>query len=159
MSNVRSIVKELSEEDFDGKTLGPALFQEFVQGENIRVHVVGGKVFASAIQSAGVDYRYAPAEMAPMQLPDEIAARSVALAHRLGLTLAGLDLIRTRSGEWYCLEVNPNPAFTSFPEGEQVARAVARLLADAAKVKRPRAAFRLPPIALDTTPFLPYALL
>jgi hypothetical protein len=122
MSNVRSIVRELADPDLEQQSFGPALFQQRVEGCNVRVHVVGRKCFANC------------------ELPDDVGDRAVALSRRLGLTLAGLDLIRTASGDWYCLEANPNPAFTSFPDGERVARALARELADAGKSTRPAAA-------------------
>ena len=130
MSSVRSIVRELAAADLDlgANPLGPTLFQQFIEGQNVRVHVVGPECFACAIETTGADYRYAPSQMASRTLPSTIAERCVALSRRLGLTLAGLDLIRTPAGDWYCLEVNPNPAFMSFPAGDQVARALAHVL-------------------------------
>src|SRR5262245_10915494 len=62
LSGVRSIVQEL-----DDKAMGrldlvrwcPVQFQEFVEGVNVRVHVVGSRVFPTLIRSDAVDYRYA----------------------------------------------------------------------------------------------------
>jgi len=128
MSNVRSVVKELAIEDLDGKVLGPVQFQQRIAGQNIRVHVVGDDCFACAIETEGTDYRYAPSRMTSITLPYDVAQRAVALTRRLGLYLAGLDLILTPSAEWYCLEANPNPAFASFGHADAIAQAVARLL-------------------------------
>jgi D-alanine-D-alanine ligase-like ATP-grasp enzyme len=46
------------------------------------------------------------------------------------LILSGIDLIATAAGEFYCLEVNPNPAFSYFDRfgDEAIAQAVAGLL-------------------------------
>jgi glutathione synthase/RimK-type ligase-like ATP-grasp enzyme len=131
MSSVRSVVKRLDLAALDAiEALGPVLFQERVPGRNVRVHVVGERAFACAVESEGIDYRYAPSRLEPVALPSDIAARCVALTHRLNLLLSGLDLIVTDGGDWYCLEVNPNPGFTAYDlwnDGE-IARAVAELL-------------------------------
>ncbi|MEP6691580.1 MAG: RimK domain-containing protein ATP-grasp [Gemmatimonadaceae bacterium] len=133
MSSVRSVVQELDASALDAiGPMGPVLFQERVIGTNVRAHVVGEAVFAAAIESDGVDYRYADAtRMSRAELPPEIAERCVTLAKRLGLVVAGLDLIVTASGEWYCLEANPSPAFAVFEAGgsREIARQVAELLA------------------------------
>ena len=131
MSNVRSIVKELEAEDLVGKVLGPTQFQKRIEGQNIRVHVVGEEYFACAIESDGTDYRYAESRMIPTALPIDVARKAIGLTRNLGLHLAGLDLILTPAGEWYCLEANPNPAFACFVHADAVGEAVARMLAGA----------------------------
>ncbi len=131
MSSVRSIVKELDPGVLEAAgPLGPVLFQQRVSGHNVRVHVVRQATFACAIESEAVDYRYAPAGLSPVDLPPEIASRCAALTERLGLLLAGIDLMVTPAGEWYCLEANPNPAFSYFDRSDEkdIARAVAELL-------------------------------
>jgi D-alanine-D-alanine ligase-like ATP-grasp enzyme len=46
------------------------------------------------------------------------------------LVLSGIDLIVTPRGEYYCLEVNPNPAFSYFDLSDEktIARHVAEIL-------------------------------
>jgi glutathione synthase/RimK-type ligase-like ATP-grasp enzyme len=131
MSNVRSIVKALSIDDLEGKKLGPVFFQHLIEGQNVRVHVVGEDCFACAIDTDGVDYRYASSYMRPVQLPPEVRNKAVALTRKLQLVLAGIDLILADTGDWYCLEVNPNPGFASFHDGDLIADAVAHLLLQA----------------------------
>ncbi len=115
MSSVRSIVKQLDLADLPSAgPMGPALFQQRVLGTNVRVHVIGDQAIACAIESEGTDYRYASARMSPITLPRGVAARCVALTRKLGLVLSGIDLIVTPRGEYYCLEVNPSPAFGCF---------------------------------------------
>lgn len=133
MSSVRSVVQELDASTLDvvGR-MGPVLFQERVMGTNVRVHVVGDEAIACAIKTDGVDYRYADAtRLSRADLRPEIAERCVTLAKKLGLVVAGLDLIVTPDGDWHCLEVNPNPAFSVFELGEaqDIAQRVAALLA------------------------------
>ncbi|MHB8524142.1 MAG: hypothetical protein ACYDH9_25760 [Limisphaerales bacterium] len=63
----------------------------------------------------------------------ELAERCRALARSLRFAVAGIDLRRTDSGEWYCFEVNPAPGFTSYEAatGRPISQAVAALLAGA----------------------------
>jgi glutathione synthase/RimK-type ligase-like ATP-grasp enzyme len=131
MSSVRSIVRELDDATLDvAGQLGPVFFQQRIVGDNVRVHVIGEKTVACRIQSQSVDYRYAPSSIVPFDLSDEIAARCVRLTAELGLLLSGIDLIATSGEETYCLEVNPNPAFSYFDTSEDkvIARAVAEIL-------------------------------
>ncbi|MDP4236759.1 MAG: hypothetical protein Q8919_09955 [Bacteroidota bacterium] len=131
MSSIRSIVKEFSPGDLVGhEEMGPVFFQRRIIGKNIRVHVVGEEVFACEIESEGIDYRYAKSRMTPIELPEDIASASTGLAKRLGLLVAGIDLIVTPEGQWYCLEANPSPGFSYydiFPE-RSIAQAVAEAL-------------------------------
>lgn len=141
ISGVRSIVTELSEDDvprLERIRHCPTQFQERVDGEDVRVHVVGEEVFATRIAADGTDYRYARTQGADVQLtelalPDHIAERAVALAADLGLGIAGIDLMVDRAGDVYCLEVNPSPAFSFYElnTGQRIARAIARDLAAA----------------------------
>lgn len=113
----------------------PTQFQQYVPGTEYRVHVIGRSVFASEIDSEAVDYRYAEKEgmcagIRSVRLSAEIANRCRLLASDRNLFAAGIDLRRTPSGRWYCLEINPSPAFTCFEDGDKhsMADAMARLL-------------------------------
>lgn len=97
ISSERSIVELVTERDLarlDAIRWCPVQFQAFVEGSDVRVHTVGGQVFATAISSGATDYRYAqrqtgePATMHACELPSEIAARCIGLAAGLGLDLA-----------------------------------------------------------------------
>lgn len=138
ISSVRSIVRELRPCDWPRlwriRTL-PTQFQAYTPGTNIRVHVVGGCVFATEITSDAVDYRYAQREgkhtaMCPVELPEEIAGRCRALSQRLRLPFCGIDLKRTPEGEYFCFEVNPSPAYSYYQEqtGQPIAVALVRYL-------------------------------
>jgi len=140
ISGVRSIVQTF--QDADLERLGhirwcPTQFQAFVEGTNVRVHTIAGRVFATAINSLATDYRYArhqvdePAELVETRLSAELADRCLQLANALGLEFAGIDLKITPDGEAFCFEVNPSPAFSFYElnTGQPIARAVARHLA------------------------------
>ncbi len=138
-SGVRSIVETMVDADLariDRVRLCPVQFQVYVPGTDVRVHTVGGALFASAISSDATDYRYAtrqadaPATAAATELDGDVAARCLALADDLGLEFAGIDLKLTPDGEVYCFEVNPSPAYSYFEglTGQPIAAAVARHL-------------------------------
>jgi hypothetical protein len=137
VSGVRSIVSRLTPErlaDLGDVAWCPTQFQRYLPGRDVRVHVIGERVMACEVITEAVDYRY-PGEGQPRPtvkervLPDELAARCVALAKQLGLVFAGVDL-RDADGEWYCFEVNPSPGFSYYEAngGLPIADAVAELL-------------------------------
>jgi hypothetical protein len=135
ISSERSIVRRLDARHaarWSDLRHSPTQFQRWIDGTDVRVHVVGVQTFACEIRAAVDDYRYATVgrEVSPCLLPDEWVHRCVTLAQATGLSLAGIDLRITSSGEWFCFEVNPSPAFTFFGEqhSSRVADAVAKEL-------------------------------
>ncbi|MDI3467836.1 MAG: hypothetical protein OJF50_006657 [Nitrospira sp.] len=138
ISGVRSIVQTLEEKDLarlDQIRWCPTQFQEFIEGTNVRVHVIGSEVFATSITTDATDYRYAQragkeAVLKAIELPAELSEKCVGLANALGLAFAGIDLKMTPANEAYCFEVNPSPAFSYYQShtGQNIARAVARYL-------------------------------
>jgi glutathione synthase/RimK-type ligase-like ATP-grasp enzyme len=138
LSSVRSIVHRLEPGDL-GEWLErvrgcPAQFQEQITGVDVRVHTVGGQVFAIEALSDADDYRYARREGSPVRMretavPREIADACVAMSRQLGLEVAGIDLRRTDDG--YCFfDVNPSPGFLLYERatGQPISKAVADLL-------------------------------
>lgn len=115
----------------------PTQFQQYIDGVDYRVHVVGDKVFACEVNSSADDYRYsaeAP-EIRAFSLPEEIEHRCKITAADMNLSIAGLDLRRTPGGEWFCFEVNPSPAFTYYEQatGQPIGQALALLLVEGAR--------------------------
>jgi glutathione synthase/RimK-type ligase-like ATP-grasp enzyme len=132
LSSIRSIVAELDPSTLPDGAIGPAFVQQRIHGTNVRVHVVADRTFACTIQSPDIDYRYGSARIAQATLPADVAASCVRLANRLGLLLAGIDLIAAEDGTWYCLEANPSPAFPVFDYEHAIAGAVADMLGNPA---------------------------
>lgn len=139
ISAVRSIVQEFEPHDLNRLEQirwCPTQFQAFIGGTNLRVHVMGDKVFPTAINSDAVDYRYASrqigehAELREVELSDEIAEKCIALSKILELPLAGIDLKVTTDDEVYCFEVNPSPAFSYYESstGQPISEAIAKYL-------------------------------
>jgi glutathione synthase/RimK-type ligase-like ATP-grasp enzyme len=140
VSGVRSIVQELHESDFprlDHIRWCPTQFQQYIDGFNVRVHTIGEHLFATAIDTNSVDYRYATrqeggsADLRAFDLTSDLADRCHSLARQLGLAFAGIDLKFSPDGSVYCFEVNPSPAYSYYEShtGQPIARAVASYLA------------------------------
>lgn len=137
ISGVRSIVKTVDADDLrrlDRIRWCPVQFQEFIEGRNVRVHVVGEKVFATAIESEATDYRYASrqsgkaARLGEVELQEETAAMCVRLAKTLDLPFAGIDLKVTPEDRVYCFEVNPSPGYSYYES--QTGQPISGALAD-----------------------------
>jgi glutathione synthase/RimK-type ligase-like ATP-grasp enzyme len=150
LSGVRSIMHRLEPGDL-GEWLErvrtcPAQFQEQITGTDVRVHTVGGEVFATEALGDAGDYRYARREGSSLRLretavPGEIGDACVAMSRHLGLEVAGIDLRRTDDG--YCFfEVNPSPGFFFYERatGQPISKAVADLLCSRAGPPARRAA-------------------
>ncbi|TQK01273.1 RimK family alpha-L-glutamate ligase [Herbaspirillum sp. SJZ107] len=121
-SSVRSIVRMLDDAalaQLDRVRALPTQFQQFIDGENVRVHVVGDAVFAARIVSEAVDYRYAgrdglDVDMLSFQPPDDIVERCRVLARNLALPFCGIDFKVRPGGQYVCFEVNPSPAYSYY---------------------------------------------
>ena len=134
-SGERSIVTELDEYTLNSRAQNlascPVLFQQYIDGTDIRVHTVGSELFATAVMSKSTDYRYdAQSSWAAVDLPSEISAACVNPGQALDLDLAGIDLRITPSGDVYCFEVNPSPAFSAYEDAtrQPIAASIAKHL-------------------------------
>lgn len=93
----------------------PTLFQEYIDGDDIRVHIVGSEVFATLVKSTSTDYRLSSNKddvlLEAFELEEPVKRKCLALANRLGAKIAGIDLRLSSSGIYYCLELNYAPGF------------------------------------------------
>lgn len=138
LSGQRSIVRRVGVEQrkrFDLLTNGPAQFQAQIVGQNIRVHTVGDQLFVTRVRSDSIDYRYSHqdgghTELEESDLPPAIGAACLRLARELDLLVAGIDLMETPDGQYYCFEVNPAPGFLYYERvaGQPISAAIAELL-------------------------------
>jgi hypothetical protein len=139
ISSTRSIVKKLdflSEPRLKYLKFLPTQFQECLKGNNIRVHVVGDKIFAAEISTESIDYRYAASDnneiqMVRVNLPEKIKSKCFQLSEALSLPLCGIDIFRTFKNEFYCFEANPCPGYSYYQNlaGLKISDAIVKYLA------------------------------
>lgn len=119
--------------------LAPALFQEYIHKKfEIRVTVVGDRVFAASINSQDIDvalhdWRKAPPgslSFRSYRLPDSVSERCASLVASFGLTFGAIDMVKTPKGDYVFLELNPNGqwGWLENPTGDPYTSAIANLL-------------------------------
>lgn len=94
----------------------PVIFQEKVEkASDIRVTVVGSKIFATEIHSqetsaTSIDWRRDTLSLKHTvhQLPSDVERQCLSFVKSYGLVFGAMDLIRTPSSEYVFLELNPN---------------------------------------------------
>lgn len=142
-SSERSKVEKFKEEDFGKLNLiknCPHLFQECVDGTDIRVHTLAtGETFACSINTQTSDYRYdKERNITICDIPNKIKEACVKMTLDMGLYLSGIDLRKTKNDDYYCFEVNPSPAFSWYEEqtGLPISQAIAKMMINAKKYKK-----------------------
>lgn len=95
----------------------PSIYQENIQkGCDIRITVIGQKVFATEIHSQGnidsqIDWRRSGDVSLPHYkhtLPEDIKNKCLVLVKKLGLRFGAIDMILSKESKYYFLEINPN---------------------------------------------------
>jgi hypothetical protein len=130
--------------NFSGLYLAPSIFQQAIDVDfELRVTVVGDKVFTGAITTTGLsgstpyrDYKLGYLEsgakvvIKPYELPQDIADKCVAHARALNLSFSAIDLLVDKKGVFWFLENNPNGqwAFIEKETGAPIGKAFADLL-------------------------------
>ena len=138
ISSVRSIVAlfdEKSTTKIESLRNLPTQFQCKIEGFNVRVHVIGRRLFATKILTPATDYRYAIYEGAfinfsPYKLTTDLKKKCLRLARLFQLPFAGIDLMIS-TDKVYCLEVNPSPGYSYYQKatGQPISEALAKYLA------------------------------
>jgi glutathione synthase/RimK-type ligase-like ATP-grasp enzyme len=114
----------------------PTLFQEYVAGDDYRVHVIGDEAFVTRVVAENVDYRRTslienePILVEAAELDREIVDRCIAFTHSQGLIASGMDFKQHASGRLVALELNPYPQFTFYDRrsGQPITQAVVNYL-------------------------------
>jgi glutathione synthase/RimK-type ligase-like ATP-grasp enzyme len=106
---------DLTDERLSALASAPVCFQETLEGDDIRVYVIDGRVVcALRIVSDAIDFRQNEQSIELMELPREVAEQCVAATEVLGLRWTGMDLKADRHGQLKILELNPSAMFLGF---------------------------------------------
>lgn len=127
--------KELKEKSME-LLCEPHLYQKFVAssfGKDVRVIVIGKKVFGAILRKSEKDFRSNVAlggEVSEYALPKEAERICEKIAFLLGLGYCGIDLLFGEEGEFLVCEVNSNAFFGGFERatGKNVAGAYAEYI-------------------------------
>jgi glutathione synthase/RimK-type ligase-like ATP-grasp enzyme len=110
-------LRHLADENLDNLRYSPVTLQEEIEGTDVRVFVAGDRVLACDVRTSELDFRDDPnPEITPIELPDDVAERSVRIARKLHLLWTGIDYRRTPDGRYVFLEANPSPMFLGFEQ-------------------------------------------
>lgn len=110
-------LQPLTHGDRPAVALAPAIYQrEIRKAYDIRVTVIGNRVFAVAIHSqehdeTEVDWRSGTRldlRHEPITLPDDVSQKCLSLTRALDLRYGAIDLIADNDGQHWFLEINPN---------------------------------------------------
>ncbi|MBA7603337.1 hypothetical protein ES703_10444 [subsurface metagenome] len=125
-SRVRKLDNKILQRMNNGTT--PVVVQKYIEGHDVRVHVVKSKIFGTEIISNGIDYRFhsEPSEFRSISVPGKIRELCCKVTESEGLIIAGFDFRVTENDQWYCLEVNPVPTFLPYEieTGQQICNAM-----------------------------------
>jgi glutathione synthase/RimK-type ligase-like ATP-grasp enzyme len=110
------------------------LFQQFIEGVDVRLTAVGDQMFAAEIHpnnpDGPIDIRahHNDVTYRPIDVPPDIRAATLDLLARLRLRFAALDF-RTSADGWVFIEANPNGQWAFVPQlREPIATAIADTL-------------------------------
>ncbi|MDO6460603.1 ATP-grasp domain-containing protein [Granulosicoccaceae sp. 1_MG-2023] len=124
-------VSDYDKQRLDELDKSPVLFQELIEGDTIRVHIVGDKVVLALRIISGegqVDSRTDPQGFVYFRMPDEEERKLVEATHFLGLHYAAWDILAAKDGRFAYLDCNPGPFILWI--GENNSRAVFEQLAN-----------------------------
>ena len=127
--------------DFTGLSISPAIFQQEINGADVRVTVVGLDVFACAIEKQGKTNLYSDWRVGIndntikitkiSKFPSILAQMCVNMNKQLGLQFGAYDFIKeAKTDKYWFLELNPNGqwAFVELATGLPISKSIARLL-------------------------------
>ncbi len=107
------LVKQAELERLDLVRLAPVIFQEYIDGVDLRITVIGDKIFPAEIDLNGGDYsvdfrmNYDRIRIRPATLPPAIEEGIHGLMQKLGLIYGAIDFRRKANGDHVFLEINP----------------------------------------------------
>lgn len=110
----------------------PFIIQKYIEGRDVRVHIVKDEVFATEVISKSVDYRFDAqnVDLKPTSTPIWIKDLCCKVVEKEGLIIGGFDFRVDEKGKWFCLELNPMPTFIyyEFITNQPIAKALLKAI-------------------------------
>jgi glutathione synthase/RimK-type ligase-like ATP-grasp enzyme len=114
-----SETREVSERErglLESVSYTPVIFQQLIDGIDVRATVIGQRVLAAAAETAAGEYRLdvrfnVSLDYRPHSLPASVEAALIELLALMGLRYGAVDLRLGEDGVYYFLEINPAGQF------------------------------------------------
>ena len=121
----------------DSVKYAPVIFQEYVEGVDLRITVVGDQLYTVEIDARQTSYPFdmrmviGEVDIKPIDLPMAVRDSILRFMGELGLVYGAIDMRRTVDGRFIFLEVNPAGQwlFVEQRTGLPISKTVADLLA------------------------------
>jgi glutathione synthase/RimK-type ligase-like ATP-grasp enzyme len=121
----------------DSVRYAPVIFQEYIEGVDLRITVVGDRLYTAEIDVRRTSYPcdmrmvIGEADIKPTDLPPAVRDSILRLMRELGLVYGAIDMRRTVDGRFIFLEVNPAGQwlFVEQRTGMPISKAMADFLA------------------------------
>ncbi|PKN02697.1 hypothetical protein CVU76_01525 [Candidatus Dojkabacteria bacterium HGW-Dojkabacteria-1] len=121
--------------DYEGLGLTPMIFQQLIHKLfDLRVTIIGNKIFGCKIVSDQVDWRTVQSKpdtlYTPFELDRNIIEKCLLMNQQLGLNFGAYDFAYSKEGEYVFLEINPNGqwGFVEDKTGLPLSKTMAELL-------------------------------
>ena len=108
-------------------TNAPICVQEYIEGKDIRVYIIGKDIFAIRIDSKTIDFREDKSHgLSITDIPDIVKDTCFKIAELSHYIFTAIDIKLDKNGNYYFLEANPSPMFlhvenmTGFPITEKI---------------------------------------
>ncbi len=116
--------------------LTPSIIQQNIEKDvELRITVVNDNVFAAQVDSQNndqtkVDWRKEKLKFQKYTLPKEIEQKCIELLNLLDISFGAIDMIKTPTGEYIFLEINPNGqwAWIEIDTGLKISDAIIKFL-------------------------------
>jgi glutathione synthase/RimK-type ligase-like ATP-grasp enzyme len=120
----------------DSVQYAPVIFQEYIDGVDLRITVVGDSLYAAEIDARQTSYPFdmrmviGEANIKPIELPADVHNLILRFMRELGLVYGAIDMRLTANGKFVFLEVNPAGQwlFVEQNTGLPISKAMADLL-------------------------------
>lgn len=162
-SSIRTSVETVDKSSFgniDSLAVCPSQFQTKVDGNDVRVHLVGKRHVSVRISTDADDYRYASkdgfeVEYSETVCPDHILVLAREYARREKLPFAGFDF-RVSNDDWVVLECNPMPGFDFYDRvlDEKISQLLIEYLSASATRRSGDGSVSFPALSPDSKTFI-----